>query len=112
MDAEWAEAMGKAFTAANPGIRVEVVRVTGRVAVQRLPIAADRAVNGSVMVVFPPAIPTGAPHPAAAKVASRDPFRTGVAPRKGVPEIIENWRDMLGMGIPTYNRLIDAKKNC
>ena len=36
MDSEQAEAMGKAFTAANPGIRVEVVRVTGQVAFQRL----------------------------------------------------------------------------
>jgi iron(III) transport system substrate-binding protein len=35
-DAERAEAMGKAFTAANPGIRVEVVRVTGQIAFQRL----------------------------------------------------------------------------
>ncbi len=36
MDAEQAEAMGRAFTAANPGIKVDVVRVTGQVAFQRL----------------------------------------------------------------------------
>lgn len=36
MDAEQAEAMGKAFTAANPSIREEVVWVTGQVALQRL----------------------------------------------------------------------------
>jgi iron(III) transport system substrate-binding protein len=36
IDAEQAEAMGKAFTAANPGIHVDVVRVTGQVAFQRL----------------------------------------------------------------------------
>lgn len=36
MDAEQAEAMGKAFTAANPSIREEVVWVTGQVAFQRL----------------------------------------------------------------------------
>jgi len=35
-DAEQAEAMGKAFTAASPGIRVDVVRVTGQIAFQRL----------------------------------------------------------------------------
>jgi iron(III) transport system substrate-binding protein len=35
-DAEQAEAMGKAFTATYPGIRVDVVRVTGQVAFQRL----------------------------------------------------------------------------
>lgn len=35
MDAEQAEAMGKAFTAANPSIREAVVRVTGQVATVR-----------------------------------------------------------------------------
>ena len=35
-DAELAEAFGKAFTAINPDIRVEVVRVTGQVLFQRL----------------------------------------------------------------------------
>lgn len=36
IDAEQAEAAGRAFTAVHPGIKVEVVRVTGQVAFQRL----------------------------------------------------------------------------
>jgi ABC-type glycerol-3-phosphate transport system substrate-binding protein len=35
-EAEQAEALGKAFTAAHPDITVDVVRVTGQVAFQRL----------------------------------------------------------------------------
>ncbi len=96
------------------------------------PIVVDQAADGVVVVVFPSAIPAGAPHPEAAKLfmewllsepVSRqisadgsDPIRTGVAPRpgvppldagkviqlsveeirKGVPEIIEKWRDTFG----------------
>ena len=96
------------------------------------PLAVDQAADGAVVVVFPSAIPAGAPHPAAAKVFlewllsedvarkitadGSDPIRAGVAPRpgvppleagkviqlsveeirKGVPEIIEKWRDTFG----------------
>ena len=36
MDTQTAETFGRAFTAAHPGIRVEVIRVTGQVVLQRL----------------------------------------------------------------------------
>ena len=48
----------------------------------------------------------------ASRVADERAFRTGVAPLKGVPKIIEKWRNAFGMGIPAYYRLIEAKKNC
>ena len=96
------------------------------------PIVVDQAADGAVVVVFPSAIPAGAPHPEAAKVFMEwllsedvtrqisadgsDPVRVGVPPRsgvppleagkviqlsvaeirKGVPEIIEKWRDTFG----------------
>ncbi len=96
------------------------------------PIAVDQAADGAVVVVFPSAIPAGAPHPAAARLFldwllsqavtrriaadGSDPVRLDVPPRpgvppldagrmiqlsaaeirRGVPEIIEKWRDTFG----------------
>ena len=96
------------------------------------PIAITQPGDGVVVMVFPSAIPAGAPHPNAAKLFMEwmlsenyskliaadgsEPIRSDVAPRpdeppletqkvialtveeirKGVPEVIEQWRDTLG----------------
>ena len=67
------------------------------------PIVVDQAADGAVVVVFPSAIPAGAPHAAAARVFlewllseevtrrisadGSDPVRIGVPPRAGVPPL-------------------------
>ena len=96
------------------------------------PIAITQPGDGVVVMVFPSAIPAGAPHPNAARLFMEwmlsegyskliaadgsEPIRSDVAPRpdeppletqkvialtveeirKGVPEVIEQWRDTLG----------------
>jgi iron(III) transport system substrate-binding protein len=96
------------------------------------PIAITQPGDGVVVMVFPSAIPAGAPHPNAARlfvewmlsdnyskliaVDGSEPIRSDVAPRrdeppletqkvialtveeirKGVPEVIEQWRDTFG----------------
>lgn len=95
------------------------------------PIGITQASDGVVVMSFPSAIPTGVPHPNAAKLFMEwmlseeystmiaadgsDPICTEVPPRpdqpaletqkvalatdeirKGVPEVIEQWRDTFG----------------
>jgi iron(III) transport system substrate-binding protein len=96
------------------------------------PIAIDQPTDGVVVMVFPSAIPAGAPHPDAARLfmewlLSREysrmiatdgsePIHIDVPPRadeppldglqvvaltvdeirKGVPEVIEQWREIFG----------------
>lgn len=97
-----------------------------------VPIALDQPADGVVLMTFPSAVPTGAPHPNAAKLfmewllsenysrliaaQGSEPIHAGVPPRadepsldgqqvltltmdeirKGVPELVEQWRDTFG----------------